>query len=330
MNTISAQAIEEASNIATEFIYSIDNLPNEIRQMCEEIKHLDSKAYDIQAAIEGECQRYVEASRQATGVPPNYKAPTQARISAAFAEVQRLTHEKMILSSSMISLITRTQARLDGDLAKVRRLQGETPPPPIQTRSSPSASTGFTLGSNAATQISENLRSVMSPVAAPSPTPQRRSPSVAAVPTATTPSGSATKKRKITAAPSIKLPPARSISPIPPPKSTPVPRQSRLSRQLHPAPPPPAPVPVPEPKVEAEADVEAEEEEADDDKPYCFCQKKSFGDMIACDGTNCPYEWFHYECVGLKSGQLKETTNWYCPACLPKIATQTSARRRRR
>ncbi|KAF9045761.1 hypothetical protein BDZ89DRAFT_1058722 [Hymenopellis radicata] len=299
MNTISAQAIEEASNIATEFIYN------------------------IQAAIEGECQRYVEASRQATGVPPNYKAPTQARISAAFAEVQRLTHEKMILSSSMISLITRTQARLDGDLAKVRRLQGETPPPPIQTRSSPSAATGFTLASNAATQISESLRSVMSPVAAPSPTPQRRSPSVTAVPTATTPSGSATKKRKITAAPSIKLPPARSISPVPPPKSTRYP--------LHPPVPPPAPVPVPEPKVEAEADdAEAEEEEVDDDKPYCFCQKKSFGDMIACDGTNCPYEWFHYECVGLKSGQLKETTNWYCPACLPKIATQTSARRRRR
>ncbi len=61
MNSVSAQALEEAANIATEFIYSalttsfflsalihgkgLDNLPNEVRHMCEEIKYLDSKAF---------------------------------------------------------------------------------------------------------------------------------------------------------------------------------------------------------------------------------------------------------------------------------------------
>ncbi len=67
------------------------------------------------------------------------------------------------------------------------------------------------------------------------------------------------------------------MSPVAPPKAIPPPqRPSRLSRQVHPPQPPPEPV-APEPE-EAE-DVEGEDEDGDDDKPYCFCQKKSFGDV---------------------------------------------------
>ena len=25
----------------------------------------------------------------------------------------------------------------------------------------------------------------------------------------------------------------------------------------------------------------------------------SYGDMVACDNEDCPYEWFHYPCVGV-------------------------------
>jgi len=35
--------------------------------------------------------------------------------------------------------------------------------------------------------------------------------------------------------------------------------------------------------------------------------------MVACDGTDCPYEWFHYECVGLTE---PPTGVWYCPDCI--------------
>ena len=27
--------------------------------------------------------------------------------------------------------------------------------------------------------------------------------------------------------------------------------------------------------------------------------KVSYGDMVACDNEDCPYEWFHYPCVGI-------------------------------
>lgn len=57
---------------------------------------------------------------------------------------------------------------------------------------------------------------------------------------------------------------------------------------------------------------DGEEDEGSDDKKYCICQKVSFGDMVACDNDDCPYEWFHWPCVGLKS---EPAGTWICPIC---------------
>ncbi|CAK1357826.1 Inhibitor of growth protein 3 [Cercospora beticola] len=61
---------------------------------------------------------------------------------------------------------------------------------------------------------------------------------------------------------------------------------------------------------------EAEEDDGDD-TIYCICQKVSFGDMVGCDNDNCPYQWFHYKCVGVTEEPSGE---WLCPECraLPK------------
>jgi inhibitor of growth protein 3 len=56
---------------------------------------------------------------------------------------------------------------------------------------------------------------------------------------------------------------------------------------------------------------EGDEEESDDTK-YCFCQRVSFGDMVACDNDECKYQWFHWECVGIKEEPVGD---WLCPAC---------------
>ncbi len=45
---------------------------------------------------------------------------------------------------------------------------------------------------------------------------------------------------------------------------------------------------------------------------YCYCQRPSHGDMVACDNDECPTEWFHYECVGLSGAPQGE---WFCPDC---------------
>lgn len=45
---------------------------------------------------------------------------------------------------------------------------------------------------------------------------------------------------------------------------------------------------------------------------YCVCQNVSYGDMVACDNRECPYEWFHYACVGITAPPKGK---WYCPQC---------------
>ncbi|KAK0746009.1 inhibitor of growth proteins N-terminal histone-binding-domain-containing protein [Schizothecium vesticola] len=63
----------------------------------------------------------------------------------------------------------------------------------------------------------------------------------------------------------------------------------------------------------AEDDVmDVDDDDAGDDNKYCLCQRVSFGDMVACDNDKCPYEWFHWSCVGLKS---EPNGTWYCPRC---------------
>jgi len=49
-----------------------------------------------------------------------------------------------------------------------------------------------------------------------------------------------------------------------------------------------------------------------DEPVYCLCQQVSFGEMIGCDNDKCSIEWFHFECVSLKS---KPKGKWYCPDC---------------
>ena len=63
--------------------------------------------------------------------------------------------------------------------------------------------------------------------------------------------------------------------------------------------------------VSRKSDVENTENE----KLYCICKRPSFLPMIACDGTNCKIEWFHYACVKIKKAPRN---NWYCEECKSK------------
>lgn len=54
---------------------------------------------------------------------------------------------------------------------------------------------------------------------------------------------------------------------------------------------------------------------ADPSEPkYCHCQRISFGEMIACENQDCPYEWFHFGCVGLTE-ENRPKGKWYCRDC---------------
>lgn len=57
-----------------------------------------------------------------------------------------------------------------------------------------------------------------------------------------------------------------------------------------------------------------ENAEDDNDELYCFCQQKSFGRMVGCDNQECPFGWFHFDCVGIIKSPDSET-EWYCDHC---------------
>lgn len=52
----------------------------------------------------------------------------------------------------------------------------------------------------------------------------------------------------------------------------------------------------------------------DPDRLYCYCRcpYDEVSQMIGCDASDCPYEWFHFECVGIS--EAPEGT-YYCPEC---------------
>ncbi|CAN7940809.1 unnamed protein product [Ixodes pacificus] len=101
-----------------------------------------------------------------------------------------------------------------------------------------------------------------------------------------------------------------------------------------PAPPTPQPSPNPTPVPVAPPPLVAGEDSGDsllllddnldwgcdpNEPRYCICNQVSYGDMVACDNDDCPFEWFHYPCVGISQPPKGK---WFCPQC-------TSAMKRR-
>ncbi|KAF5381051.1 hypothetical protein D9615_004035 [Tricholomella constricta] len=315
------QNLEEAANIASEFIYSLDNLPHEVNHILQEIKIKETRAQELQQDIDKDSAKYIRHSiRASSSVPssPSSRAPSPkstalpAKIEAAYAEINQLSAEKIILAQTLIDLITRTRARLDSDLAKVRILQGETVDYASALGSSLSAMPGLGIAGltdrNSAAQVSESLRNALT--STPTIPDLRHTPA----PSLSLSSGSvgpAQKKRRL-AASSIKLNTAtptkhRSASPTTTaPLATTQRAASRLSRQI---------TRQDTDMDEGDDDADGEDGDGDDERLYCFCQKQSYGDMIACDNEGgCPFEWFHLSCVGMKQPTAEK---WYCSNCEP-------------
>ena len=147
---------------------------------------------ELQQEIDKDSANYIRHSRQessASTTPPSPSpspgsTPIPAKISASYTEIQALAAEKCALAQQLIELLSKTRARLDIDIVKVRMLQGENPDIPTVASRSASESFGAAVR-NPALVISESLQNALAL------TPVEDSPSVAPV----TPSGPATKSK---------------------------------------------------------------------------------------------------------------------------------------
>jgi hypothetical protein len=57
---------------------------------------------------------------------------------------------------------------------------------------------------------------------------------------------------------------------------------------------------------------------------YCYCQGGEYGEMVACDNSECSYQWFHLDCLKLNNPPKGKI--WYCPDCrkLSKFARKST------
>ncbi|KAF7310578.1 Chromatin modification-related protein [Mycena chlorophos] len=320
--------LEDASTMVSEFIYSLDQLPNEVAHLLQEIRQLDLRVQELQQENDKESARYIRHSLKASNSASSSASPSASpapavprppspksqaippKIAANYDEIHLLSAQKVALAQRIIDLVTRTQARLDAELIKVRILQGELVPDPLSRTNSlvapiPDGDVYIGASRNPVSQMSERefakcIDSIGVGVGYSStnglavaclgqlplrPTAAEEAPShgYQLYPNQAQPSASASNAAAAQ------------------------PKRSRLSRQIH-------------PREEMDLDGDGEEEgegegEGEDENLYCFCQKQSYGDMIACDNNDCPYEWFHLSCVSLTQPTPDQ---WYCSECLDK------------
>ncbi|OCH94269.1 hypothetical protein OBBRIDRAFT_817293 [Obba rivulosa] len=296
------------NSLANGYTSGLDNLPNETQFLLAEIKHKEARSQELQQEIQKEGAKYIRHSlRSASNTPGQALSAKDTvipqTIAASYAEIERLGVEKEQLADRLVAIIQRARARLEHDLSRVLVLQGDL---------DRSAEGGYyTTPSirNPVQQINESLRNAISIPEAP----------------ATPAAGSAPpqKKRRVTAtasAASIKLP---SPAPVPASAYTGTGQRSRLS-QVHPRQSPRSRRVTASAGLDADEDAEGEEDleegmeeggDAEDKELYCFCQKLSYGEMIACDNPDCRYQWFHLPCVNLKP-PLPDS--WFCSECASK------------
>lgn len=77
--------------------------------------------------------------------------------------------------------------------------------------------------------------------------------------------------------------------------------------------------------MDDDIDDDDSEEPGDPDDPdepkYCYCNRGSYGEMIACDNEQCAREWFHLGCTGLREPP-DEAAKWYCEECKPLFVVE--------
>ncbi|CAE6535103.1 unnamed protein product [Rhizoctonia solani] len=326
--------MEEAANIASECIYSLDNLPSEVAFLLNEIKVKDQKCQEIQ---ERNKSRMAKAFAHRTGslsaanpanANPGPKDPFMAGSQAQLQQkirvdqerVEKLSAQKVALAQRLQQLVMKASGRVEADLTRVRIASGELPAPQPLIPDPPSELPAFTVPPTLQIPAASpaTIASAL-PVAPAKPSEPRGAP----VPPPTMDALSASssnpqlqqnKRRRTTTNTNV----GGASTPIASsPSSTVVlPGVVPTTRRMRPQ------STHRRPDAESDEDIlddqgdEAETGEpgATDDALYCFCNEKSYGEMIGCDNGSCTIQWFHMDCVGLKP-PVPPDMKWYCSRC---------------
>lgn len=67
---------------------------------------------------------------------------------------------------------------------------------------------------------------------------------------------------------------------------------------------------------------EVSEVEAIEEAVWCFCRQSYYGEMVECESGDCAYQWFHFDCVGLK---VAPKGSWTCATCKEKASLRSQS-----
>jgi len=307
--------MEEAQQIAQDYIVSLDNLPIEIKFIMEEIKLKEQESMELQNQVN---RRIYKSLPRIT--PPGKDINLTEKIQPELDRIEHLAQAKVELSNRLVMLLTRTCGRLEHDINRVRVASGEVPLMPTNTMNDfstvslgiPSSVAGVGLGAASIAPVTRAtnsfLDSVKTAIAIPEPAPS---------PPSTTGLGGFKRRKLGTASGAVNNSPVM-LSPATVPTG---PRPSRLSNATNARPSPPVTSHrrgAPSRPLQNESAGESHDEaddvgDTEDKQLYCFCRKMSYGEMIGCDNDSCHYQWFHLSCVGLKQPLPEQ---WYCSECI--------------
>jgi len=315
--------MEEAANIASECVSSLDNLPSEVAFLLNEIKLKDQKCQEIQ---ERNKARMAKALAHRTGslsaanpanANPGPKDPfaagtqlqLQQKIRTEQEKVEKLTAQKVALAERLQALALKAAGRVEADLTRVRIASGELPAPHIPISEPPSELPPFTVPTTLQIPAASpaTIARTLPPTAAGVHEPRMPAPA----PPVDTNIQLQNKRRRTTGGASTPVMSSPSSSLLLP-GVTPVTRRMRPHSARR------------RPNAESDdedmdgqgEEIEGGETEFDqsDTSLYCFCNERSYGEMIGCDNANCGIQWFHMECVGLKP-PVPAHMKWYCSRC---------------
>ncbi|KAG8891066.1 hypothetical protein FRB98_000075 [Tulasnella sp. 332] len=261
--------MEEAQQIAADYISSLDNLPTEVKFLTEEIRLKEVETMELQNNVNRKIQRANPRLHTNNHSVKDRDRDLAERIKPDLDRIEQLAQAKVALAERLVAIMTRTCGRLDYDLNRVRIASGEVPAVPDLPV--------ISLGSRVPEKVIENVKPVVpipEPVASPPPQPSVAAPAF---------------KRRRMGGGSIN---AGTVSNTPIVLSQPAlpSRQSRLSNTVNVRPSPPIAIAstrraTVSTRLAPDENGEEQDESADDpadneDKSlYCFCRKLSYGEF---------------------------------------------------
>ncbi|EDK43109.1 conserved hypothetical protein [Lodderomyces elongisporus NRRL YB-4239] len=274
----------DTSTVLEKYTHDLSNLPLEVRHLLEEIKNKDAQLVEIRRqyqAKDNQIHKFIRANGTLSKNPKELQL--NAKIEQEMNAAIKIQKEKILLANTALFLISKNLFNFETDITKLER--DELLPPlesPLDLARKDELLSG--LSDSLSATPTPRYPSSMTPIAEPVKRGQKRKGPL---------KGSST--------PAIPLKISKRIKSEEAEESTPLPTGSLAMDGL----------------TSDSINGDGPLGEDADNNLYCFCQRVSFGEMIACDNGDCKYEWFHWSCVGITEPP-KDTDVWFCPDCRTK------------